>query len=168
MDQLRAMRVFLRVAERGSLSAASTDMGLARGAASAIVAELERYLGVQLIERTTRSLRLTDDGLYYRDRARAIVAEVESLEDEVGSAERQPRGRLCVQIPAGLARLVVAPALPRFIEAFPDIRLEIFTRNAVPDFVGEEIDAAVVVGQVPVLDIVARLSRAPGNSGDAG
>lgn len=156
MDQIRAMRVFLRVAERGSLSAASTDLGLARGAASAIVAELERYLGVQLIERTTRSLRLTDDGLYYRDRARTIVAEVESLEDEVGGAERQPRGRLCVQIPAGLARLVVAPALPRFMESYPDIRLEIFTRNALPDFIGEEIDAAVVVGQVPVLDIVAR------------
>ncbi|GAB4348594.1 MAG: LysR family transcriptional regulator [Oricola sp.] len=150
------MRVFLRVAERGSLSAASTDLGLARGAASAIVAELERYLGVQLIERTTRSLRLTDDGRYYRDRARMIVAEVESLEDEVGGAERQPRGLLRVQAPAGLARLVIAPALPRFMKRYPDIRLEIFTRNAVPDFVGDEIDAAVVFGQVPVLDIVAR------------
>lgn len=156
MDQIRAMRVFMRVADRGSLSAASADLGLARGAASAIVSDLERYLGVQLIERTTRSLRLTDDGLHYLDRARAIVADVESLEDEVGGAERQPRGRLRVQVPAGLARLVVAPALPRFVEAYPEIALEVLTRNSLPDFVTERIDAAVVVGRIPVLDIVAR------------
>ena len=69
MDHLRAMRLFVRVAELGSLTAASTDLGYARGAASAIVAELERYLGVQLLERTTRRLRLTEDGARYLDRA---------------------------------------------------------------------------------------------------
>ncbi|KJS09272.1 MAG: hypothetical protein VR78_16415, partial [Hoeflea sp. BRH_c9] len=105
MDQIRAMRVFVRVAERGSLTAASLDLGLSRGGASAIVTELEKYLGVQLIERTTRSLRLTEDGQYYLEKARAITEAVTNLEDEVGSAERQPRGRLRVQIPAGLAAL---------------------------------------------------------------
>lgn len=79
MDQLRAMRIFVRVAERGSLSAASVDLGLARGAASAIMSDLERYLGVQLLERSTRSLRLTDDGRHYLERARSILADVESL-----------------------------------------------------------------------------------------
>jgi len=156
MDQLRAMRIFVRVAERGSLSAASVDLGLARGAASAIMSDLERYLGVQLLERSTRSLRLTDDGRHYLERARSILADVESLEDEVGGAERQPRGRLRVQIPTGLTRLVVAPALPRFMATFPEIELEILSRNNTPDFVADEIDAAVVVGPVPVLDIVAR------------
>ena len=156
MDQLRAMRIFVRVAERGSLSAASVDLGLARGAASAIMSDLERYLGVQLLERSTRSLRLTDDGRHYLERARSILADVESLEDEVGGAERQPRGRLRVQIPSGLTRLVVAPALPRFMAAYPEIELEILSRNNTPDFVADEIDAAVVVGPIPVLDIVAR------------
>jgi len=93
MDQIRAMRVFVRVAERGSLTAASLDLGLSRGGASAIVTELEKYLGVQLIERTTRSLRLTEDGQYYLEKARAITEAVTNLEDEVGSAERQPRGQ---------------------------------------------------------------------------
>lgn len=156
MDQLRAMRVFLRVAERGSLTAASLELGMARGAASTIVSDLEKHLGVQLLERTTRSLRLTEDGRHYLERARLILDDIDSLEDELGDARRRPRGRLRVQIPSGLARLVVAPALPRFREAWPEIELEILSRNSVPDFVASAIDAAVVVDDIPMLDIVAR------------
>lgn len=162
MDQIRAMKVFQRVAERGSLSAASLDLGLSRGGASAIVTELEKYLGVQLIERTTRSLRLTEDGVYYLEKARAITEAVANLEDEVGSAERQPRGRLRVQIPAGLAALALAPAVADFLTAYPQVDLEILSRDGVPDFVGDQIDAAVLIGALPALDIVARpLGRIP-------
>ncbi|WP_322989710.1 LysR family transcriptional regulator [Hoeflea sp.] len=162
MDQIRAMKVFLRVAERGSLTAASLDLGLSRGGASSVLTELERYLGVQLIERTTRSLRLTEDGQYYLDKARAITEAVENLEDEVGSAERQPRGRLRVQIPAGLTTLALAPALPAFLAAYPQVDLEILSRDGVPDFVGAQIDAAVLIGALPAIDIVARpLGRIP-------
>ncbi len=156
MDHLRAMRVFIRVAERGNLTATSSDLGLSRGGASAIVSELEKYLGVQLLERTTRRLRLTEDGQQYLEQARDIIAMVEGLEDDIGSSERQPRGRLRVQVPSGLARIVIAPALPQFIDAYPRIQLEILSRNNVPDFVGERIDAALVVGDLPELDIVAR------------
>ncbi|MCY0146272.1 LysR family transcriptional regulator [Hoeflea sp. G2-23] len=162
MDQIKAMKVFLRVAERGSLTAASFDLGLSRGGASAIVTELERYLGVQLIERTTRSLRLTEEGQYYLDKARAITEAVENLEDEVGSAERQPRGRLRVQIPPGLTTLALAPALPAFLAACPQVDLEILSRDGVPNFVAEQIDAAVLIGVPPAIDIVARpLGRIP-------
>lgn len=156
MDQFRAMRVFERVAERGSLAAASEDLGYARGAASAIVADLERYLGVQLLERTTRRLRLTEEGEHYLARARAILADLAQLEEEVGGAERQPRGFLRVQIPAGLARMVVGPAIGRFSAMHPLIEVEIVSGNGVPDFVGARIDAAVTVGPLPELDVVAR------------
>lgn len=156
MDHLRAMRLFLRVAELGSLTAASTDLGYARGAASAIVGDLERHLGVQLLERTTRRLRLTEEGARYLERARQIVADVEDLEDDVGSAERRPRGLLRVQIPPGLTRIVVAPALPDFIAAYPGIELQILSRSDLPDFVGLRLDAAIVVGPLPELDVVAR------------
>lgn len=162
MDQLRAMSIFRRVAERGSFTAASADLGLARGAASAIVGQLEQRLGVQLIERTTRRLRLTEDGRHFFERACRILEDVSILEDEIGSAEREPRGRLRIQIPGGLARLVVAPALPGFLEANPQVELEILSRNGVPDFVGDQIDAAIVVGPLPELDIVARhIGRIP-------
>ncbi|MDW4549574.1 LysR family transcriptional regulator [Defluviimonas sp. D31] len=156
MDHLRAMRLFLRVAELGSLTAASTDAGLARGAASAIVAELERYLGVQLLERTTRKIRLTEEGGRYLARARAILADVAELEEDIGASERRPRGRLRIQIPPGLTRLIVAPALPGFIAQYPGIELEILSRSDLPDFVGMRLDAAVVVGPLPELDLVAR------------
>ncbi|AKI01279.1 transcriptional regulator, LysR family [Hoeflea sp. IMCC20628] len=162
MDQIRAMKVFLRVAERGSLTAASLDLGLSRGGASAIITELEKYLGVQLIERTTRSLRLTEDGQFYLDRARSITEAVTNLENEVGRAERQPRGRLRVQIPAGLAALALAPAVSDFLADYPLVDLEILSRDGVPDFVGDQIDAAVLIGALPAIDIVARpLGRIP-------
>lgn len=156
MDHVRAMRLFLRVAELGSLTAASTDLGYARGAASAIVAELERYLGVQLLERTTRRMRLTEDGARYLERARRILADIEELEDDIGGAEKLPRGRLRVQLPPGIARIVVTPALPRFFAAYPGIEVEILSRGDMPDFVGHRLDAAVLSGPLPQLDIVAR------------
>ncbi len=151
------MRIFLRVAELGSLTAASEDMGYARGAASAVVKELEAYLGVQLLERTTRSLRLTEDGQHYAERARAILSDVTSLEEEIGAAERRARGLLRVQIPPGLARRIVAPALRRFFDAHPEVKVHVVSRNALPDFVGDRLDAAVYVGDLPDSAIVARL-----------
>lgn len=162
MDHLRAMRVFLRVAELGSLTAASEDLGFARGAASAIVKDLEAYLGVQLLARTTRNLRLTEEGTLYAERARAILSDIRSLEDEVGGTERAARGLLRVQIPPGILRRIVAPALHRFTEAWPEVTLQILSRNAIPDFVTDRLDAAVYVGAVPDSPIVARgLGRIP-------
>lgn len=156
MDHLRAMRLFLRVSELGSLTAASTDLGLARGAASAIVADLERYLGVQLLERTTRKIRLTEEGSRYIERARGILDDIADLEDEVGQAERRPHGLLRVQIPPGITRVVVAPALPRFVAQYPEIEVQILSRSDLPDFVGLRLDAALVVGPMPELDVVSR------------
>jgi LysR family transcriptional regulator for bpeEF and oprC len=156
MDILRAMAVFRRVADRGSLSAASADMGLARGAASAIVSQLEERLGVQLLERTTRRLRLTEDGSRYLERAAGILDDIAALEEEVGAAEREPRGHLRIQVPPGLGRLVLAPELPRFFAAYPKIELELLSRNGVPDFVGGQVDAAIVLGELPVRDLAVR------------
>ena len=90
MNQIRAMRVFLRVAELGSLTAASADLGYSHGMASSILSELETYLGVRLQDRTTRGARLTEEGAIYAERARGILARIEALEDEVGGAEKSP------------------------------------------------------------------------------
>ncbi|WP_413718591.1 LysR substrate-binding domain-containing protein [Silicimonas sp. MF1-12-2] len=162
MNQIRAMRVFLRVAELGSLTAASADLGYSRGMASTILNELETYLGVRLLERTTRAARLTEEGVLYAERARAILADIEALEDEVGASETRPRGRLRVQIPPGLLRIVVAPELPRFFADYPDVTLELLSRNRIPDFVGDRLDAAVFVGDLPDSALISRgLGRIP-------
>lgn len=156
MNQIRAMRVFLRVSELGSLSAASADLGYSHGMASSILNELETYLGVRLLERTTRAARLTEEGALYARRAREILAQIEALEDEVGASEKRPRGVLRVQIPPGLLRLVVAPDLPRFFADWPEVHLELLARNDVPDFVADRLDAAVFVGELPDSALVAR------------
>lgn len=161
MDHLRAMRLFVRIAELGTLTAASTDLGYARGAASATLSELEAHLGVRLVERTTRRLRITEEGMTYLERARRILAEVEDMEAEVGSAERAVKGRLRVQLPPGIAR-IVAPMLPALLDTHPGLSLEILSRNELPDFVGQGLDLALYVGAVPDLDVVARaIGRLP-------
>lgn len=162
MNQVRAMRVFLRVADLGSLTAASADLGYSRGMASTILNELEAYLGVRLLERTTRATRLTDEGALYAERARAILAEIEALENEVGASETQPKGQLRVQVPPGLLRIVVAPELPRFRARYPEVTLDLLSRNRVPDFIGDRLDAAVFVGDAPDSTLVSRgLGRVP-------
>lgn len=156
MNQIRAMRVFIRVAELGSLTAASKDLGYSRGMASTILAELESYLGVRLLERNTRAARLTDEGALYAERARTILTEIEALEDEVGAAEKAAAGHLRIQVPPGLLRLVIAPDLPRFFADHPKITLDLLSRNTVPDFVGDRLDAAIFVGDLPDSRLVSR------------
>ncbi len=156
MDRLKAMRVFLRVVELGSFTAASDDLGYARGAASATVKELEAHLGVPLLERTTRNLRLTEEGELYAERARTILSDIDDLEQQVGEAEREARGLLRVQIPPGIARRIVAPALRRFSAAHPRVSVQVLTRNAIPDFVTDRLDAAIYVGDLPDSGMMAR------------
>lgn len=162
MDRLRAMQVFVRVVERNSFVRAAEELGYSHGMASSIVKDLERHLGVELLRRTTRRLSLTEDGQRYFDSARGILGDIAELEDDVGSSEKRARGTLRVQIPVGLSRMVVAPALPGFIEPFPELGLQLLSRNGFPDFVGDNIDAAVFIGEPPEQNIIARpLGRIP-------
>lgn len=94
--------------------------------------------------------------------ARAILADIEALEDEVGTAEREPKGHLRVQVPPGLLRVILAPELPDFFRRHPAITLEILSRNAIPDFMSDRLDAAIFVGDMPSSSlIVRRLARMP-------
>lgn len=162
MDRLRAMQVFQRVVERGSFRAASQDFGLSHGAASAIVRELEDHLGVPLLIRTTRSLRPTEEGLRYLAGSGAILSELDALEEDIAGSARAPRGVLRVQMPVGLVRLVVAPALAEFSARHPDLRIEVLSRNGLPDFQRDRLDAAIFIGDVPDRDLIRQtLGRVP-------
>jgi LysR family transcriptional regulator for bpeEF and oprC len=156
MDQLRAMRLFVRVAERGSFVAAATDLGLSHGMASATVKDLESALGVELIRRTTRRMSLTEEGLVYLDRARRILEEVDDLEETLGSRRRAISGQLVVQMPTAFARLVLAPSLGAFRQAYPGLDLSILSRDRFPDMVAENIDMLVYVGTIPDSGLVTR------------
>jgi LysR family transcriptional regulator for bpeEF and oprC len=156
MDRLRALRVFVRVAERGSFAAASADLGLSHGMASAVVKEIEAAHGIELIRRTTRRMALTDEGLAYLERARRILAEVESLDEDFSARAGGVTGRLTVQAPTAFARRVLAPSLGAFRAAHPALALSVLSRDRLADIVAENIDILVYVGALPDSGLVAR------------
>jgi LysR family transcriptional regulator for bpeEF and oprC len=161
MDRLRAMTVFVRVAERGSFAGASADLGLSHGTASAVVKEIEAALGVELIRRTTRRMALTDAGLEYLSRARRILDEVEELDESVSERGRVA-GRLTVQAPVAFSRLVLAPSLGGLMARHPALRLSVISRDRLPDMIAESIDCLIYVGPLPDSALVARsLGRFP-------
>lgn len=162
MDRLRAMHLFQRVAELGSYAKASHELGLSSSVASTAIQELEAHLGVQLLRRTTRSVRPTEEGARYLERVRVILSELGELEDELKDAGRKVVGHLRLQTPVGFAHQIVARRLPAFLDAYPGLSIEILARNGLPDFTSESLDGAVFIGEVPDRDVVARpLGRSP-------
>lgn len=162
MDRLRAMRLFQRVAELGSYAKASHELGLSGSVASTVIKDLEAHLGVQLLRRTTRSVRPTQEGARYLERLRVILSELDELEDEVKDAGRKVEGHLRLQTPVGFAHQIVARRLPAFLDSHPGLRIDLIARNGLPDFVSENLDGAVFIGEVPDRDVVARpLGRSP-------
>ena len=162
MDRLFAMEVFVRAAERLSFTRAAEDLGLSRSVVTAQVQALERRLGVQLMRRTTRTIALTEDGRAYLERVRAILADIAETEEMVATGRGTPRGRLRVQVPVGLARVALAPAMAAFAARYPEVTVVMLARDRFPHFVEEGIDAAIYVGDVPDLPVIAKsLCRVP-------
>jgi LysR family transcriptional regulator for bpeEF and oprC len=156
MDRLQAMRIFARVAELGSFARAADALGLSRARVSEAVAGLERSLGARLVHRTTRRLSLSDDGRAFYDRVARILADVDEAETLVAHGRSQTRGRLRVDMPMALARLVVVPALPRLLARHPEIQLEVRLENRAINLVVEGVDCAISYGPPSDADLVAR------------
>ena len=133
MDHLKAMRTFVRIIDEESFASAARAMDAAPAAVTRMVSELEAHLGTRLINRTTRRLALTEIGEQYLDRARAILAEVESAEALVSSAHTGPRGTVRLRAPAAFAIHQLAKHLPRFHSLFPRVTVEICTMGSVDD-----------------------------------
>ncbi|WP_375689379.1 LysR family transcriptional regulator [Pseudooceanicola sp. LIPI14-2-Ac024] len=150
------MRVFVRVVERGSFSAAAADLHLSHGMASTVVKEIEADLGVQLLRRTTRRMALTEEGTAYYDRAVAILAEVDSLRDHLGAGRDVVRGRVTLQAPVAFARLVLAPSLDQLRERYPELELAVLGRDQMPDMIVEGIDLLLFTGALPDSGLMAR------------
>ncbi len=156
MDRLLGMRVFARVAERGSFARAAQDLDLSPTQASAHVAELERRLGTKLLNRTTRKVSLTADGRAYFERCARILRDIDDAEAEVSGAQGALRGTLRVDAPPLFARAVLVPVLPRFLAAHPGLALDLRLRDQLSDLVGEGIDCAIRVAKLADSSLVAR------------
>jgi LysR family transcriptional regulator for bpeEF and oprC len=156
MDQLLAMRVFTRVAERGSFGQAADELDISRAAASGHVAALEKHLGVRLLNRTTRRVSLTAEGADFLRRCRRILDEVQDAEETLRGSRSKPQGLLRVDVPVAFGRYLLLPALPDFTRRYPAIDLDIRLNDRIVDLVAERVDVAVRVGGLQQSGLVAR------------
>ncbi|WP_112945325.1 MULTISPECIES: LysR family transcriptional regulator [unclassified Rhizobium] len=154
MDRFDAMRVFCRIVERRSFTAAAEDTGLPRSTVTDAVKQLEARLGVRLLQRTTRHVSPTLDGEAYYRRCLSILSDIEDAEGAFAGAK--PKGMLRVDVHGTLARHFVLPNLPSFLEAYPDIELYMSEGDRLVDLVREGIDCVLRVGIPADSDMVAR------------
>jgi len=150
------MNAFVRVAERGSFAAAAADLGLTPSALSKLVTRIEDRLGVRLLTRTTRKLALTAEGELFVARSREILASIEAAEAEVTAASERPRGHLRISVGTAVAKQILGPALPVFLDRYPDITVELHASDRQVDLVAEQIDVAIRSGALGDSTLVAR------------
>jgi DNA-binding transcriptional LysR family regulator len=156
MVTFEGMRVFVKVAEAGSLSGAARLLGLTPSAISRQISALEDQLGAQLFNRTTRKIALTDVGRGYLERCRRILADVEEATEAVTSLNATPRGPLRVNMPAVFGRLHIAPALGAFMRQYPDITLDVEMTDQFIDPLAEAVDVLVRIAELKDSSLIAR------------
>lgn len=140
------LTAFICVAESGSFTGASDRLGRDASVISRRVSHLEKSLGVRLLVRTTRSVTLTEAGTYFLQRTRAAMDEISAASREVGDFATTPQGVLRVSLPVTFGREVIAPVIPDFLKAYPDIRLDAHFLDRRVDIVAEGFDAVIRVG----------------------
>lgn len=156
MDRVDLFRIFTRVAEAGSFTHAAHTLGLPRSSVSAAIQELEARLGTRLLNRTTRRVALTADGEAFYARAQNLLADFEETEGLFRQSGATPSGRIRVDLPGRVGRLIVAPALPAFLAAYPGIDIELGVRDRAVDLVEDGIDCALRVGPLADSGLIAR------------
>jgi DNA-binding transcriptional LysR family regulator len=157
MDQLRAMRVFVRAVDEGSLAGAGRALDLAPAGVTRILAELEAHLNARLLHRTTRRLALTEAGERYLHSARRLLAELDEADAEAGAASTDARGTLRVMAPPAFAVHQLAPLLPLLQQRHPHLRLEVSAAGAVETVDAHHDVSIVSLGAQPLQgDFIAR------------
>lgn len=144
MDRLDAMRVFVRVVERNSFVRAAEDLGLPASTTSEAIKQLERRLGVRLLERSTRQVRTTSDGESYYKRCVSLLRDIEDAENAFDG--RVPRGQLTVGVMGVQARQIIVPALPDFFAKYPELLLHLNEDDRYVDLVREGVDCVIRSG----------------------
>ncbi|MDY0743766.1 LysR substrate-binding domain-containing protein [Paucibacter sp. R3-3] len=156
MDQLLALRVFVRIAETGAFSRAADSMNIPRPTVTKLVQDLERHLGAKLLQRTTRRVSVTPEGAAYYERATRLIAELEDMDESTMQARAQPRGRIRVDIGSVLANMILLPALPGFRARYPELQVDLGVSDRPLDLIGEGVDCVIRGGELADTSLVAR------------
>jgi LysR family transcriptional regulator, regulator for bpeEF and oprC len=150
------MQVFVRVVETGGMTRAAESLRLPKATATTLIQQLEAMLGVKLLNRTTRKVSVTTDGAAYYARCVTILADIRETEESLTRRHGSPQGRLRVEVPTLIARLVIVPALPAFFARYPDIDLQLGCSERRADLIEEGIDCAVWSGELEDSTLIAR------------
>jgi DNA-binding transcriptional LysR family regulator len=154
MDRFQEMQVFIRIAERSSFTQAADDLQIPRATVTNLIKRMEERLGTRLLERTTRTVRLTHDGEAFYRRCVRLIADMEEAEGSFRNVA--PKGLLRVNVQGTLAKNFVVPALPGFIAMYPDIELQIGEDDRLVDLVREGIDCVLRAGTLQDSSMVGR------------
>jgi DNA-binding transcriptional LysR family regulator len=156
MDRFDAMNAFARVVETGSFTKAAETLRMSKTSVTQLVQQLEARLRVRLLNRTTRKVNVTADGAAYYERVIRLLADMDDAETSLSSASEAPRGRLRVDVPSPLARMILVPALPAFHARYPDIQLDMGVSDRIVDLIGENVDCVVRGGEMADQSLMAR------------
>jgi len=156
MDRFSAMKAFVTVADARGFAPAAQRLGLSPSVVTRLVAGLEGQLGIRLLQRTTRSVTLTDAGARYLERARRVLSELEEAEESASAERARPTGRLVVTAPALFGRLHVSPLMCRYLNQNPDVIGELTLSDRMVNLVEDGVDLAVRIGQLADSSLIAR------------
>lgn len=156
MDRFDALQAFARVVETGSFTKAAQTLHMSKTTVTQLVQQLEARLRVKLLNRTTRQVQLTADGAIYYERVQRLLADLEDADTSVSSASASPRGRLRVDVPSPLARLILVPALPDFHARYPEIQLDLGVSDRPVDLIGDHVDCVLRGGELADVSLMAR------------
>ena len=156
MDRIDAMQAFLAVADLEGFAPAARKLGLSPSGVTRLIAALEEHLGARLLQRTTRSVALTDAGARYLARVRRILADVEEAEASIKDERTRPSGRLIVSAPIGFGRLHVSPLMSEYLKRYPEVSGELRLTDRVINLIEDGVDLAVRIGHLADSSLVAR------------
>lgn len=162
MDRIDLFRIFTRVVESASFTRAADTLGLPRSSVSAAIATLEGRVGARLLHRTTRRVSPTQDGAAFYERCVRLIADVEAAESLFGENSAAPAGRLRVDVPGRIGRLILAPALPAFLEQYPGIDIDLGVTDRAVNLIEDSVDCVLRVGPLSDSGLIARpIGRLP-------
>lgn len=156
MDQLSAMRVFIRVVETGNFTRAADTLAMPKATVTNLIQGLEAHLRTKLLNRTTRRVMVTTDGALYYERAMQILTEIDELDGSLSNSQSLPSGRLRVEMAGAFADCIVIPALCDFYQRYPDIRIDLGVGDRLVDYLAENVDCALRAGTPTDQSLIAR------------
>jgi DNA-binding transcriptional LysR family regulator len=148
MDRLVGMKVFVQVVDAKHFGKAAEALNMPKSTVSRIIKEMEDYLGVKLLQRTTRKLSVTLDGENYATQCRHILAEISAIESNFPNKAEKPSGRLKVSMPTSLAHHSILPEISQFINKYPDIELLLCTSDKNVDLFHDGYDCVIRAGEI--------------------